>query len=161
MYRKVTIEPWKADETYVHVHEHGYDGIHSYRGSVVTGATVETVLRIGKLSGLMRFLYGSEPSLDGNCHGFCRMCEDVIDNLYNVAEVRGQMEDAGLNDYSDNPVRLDDLELAYLDWQAREQWMEEARDVRNPWTNAIRLQTDVFAAVAYYVEEHYSEGSVR
>jgi len=133
--RRVIVEPWKADPRFTHVHEEGFDGIHSLNGSVAHLKT-EEVRAIGHITGQM-IAYGEGGTLYGGCHEFCETCEDISDLCTR------QIEDARsqLYSYFGDDFRLSDIEIACLDWMCRKALAEQAEEVDNPWqdSHTVRL----------------------
>lgn len=144
MYRTVIVEKWAAHLEDVHVREPGFSGIHSHSGSVVSDATPKDVCRIGKISGKMK-----DYRLNGSCEDFCRIAEDVLAGVRRVPEILQQLNAAGVDDLD----TLSGLELSYLDWAARELWIEEARCVEDPWADKITIGASAIEMVEKYLKQ--------
>ena len=139
MGRYVIIEPWKCCEADIHVHEPDFDGIHSYRGSLVSEATVGRVVRVGEISGQLRQRYGHLRWYleHHNCHAFCEICARVLDySEDDIATARRQLKDSDLD-----VSGLDDLEIAWIDYEVRDWLADDARSVKDPWSGKLQLDT--------------------
>lgn len=153
MKRNAVIEPWSKDTSYVHVHSPGFTGIRWHDGGVVADATVEQVLRVGVISGALTLRFGRDPYLQGSCHEFCRMVEDVLGySDSEIATSRGQMEDAGFEESG----KLESLEIAWLDRELRERWADQARD-ENPYLESMKISIDVEFVISQYMQRMHPE----
>lgn len=136
---RVIIERWDCNENDTHCHLPDFDGIHDRQGSVATAST-EDFVAVGIAAGKLK------PYLDGwaiigywpNCQELCELVAAVLPLDENqIALARGQLEDEGRNDDGEL-LKATDIEVAVLDWQAREILAEEARDVVNPFDSKSR-----------------------
>jgi|TARA_R100000501_G_C2565829_1_gene74643 hypothetical protein len=146
MNRKIIIEPWKADSTYVHVHEPGRDGIQGSDSAVCSDMTVERARRLGAISRMIHERSdGTFLRSPHSCQPFCDMLGDVsCYSAKQIAEARGQLEDAGFDgDIGGTVANMCDDKVAFLDWYVRELWAEHVRDVDNPFTDDVRLKYDM------------------
>ena len=137
------IEPWKVNASKVHCHEIGFNDIHCYQGSLVTGSCADFIA-IGLLSGrIKRVSYVSAIdgvqheawSFIGDCLELCQMITDVL--AYDACDITGAREN--LED-ADVQAKMSDFEVAYLDRCAREILADEAREAGKPFsTKSVRV----------------------
>lgn len=166
---EVTITKWdKADddEAYTHVREYiktTATGIKSHDSAVI-GETVEDVIEAGVALRYIKHVEGDRYRVTGHldCLDLERAIEAVLEyDGSMVAAARRQMIDAGFED--DEIACLTDIEIAAIDWKAREVIIEAAREISNPWTGRYpdiigSCSDDVMKVAAVYVDETDGEG---
>jgi len=150
MFCPVIIEPWRADESFFHIHEAGETAISGYRGGLVHYSDVETVEKIGWITGKLKSV-GSGTSIDGSISRFCELADELLTYPPKlIADSRRE-----LYDWCDSDFGLTDLEVSWLDYQLRESWSEQAQD-ENPWCDKMTLKgVDPAETVEAYLLAHH------
>ncbi len=139
---KIVIEPWKADPTYVHVHEEGNLQIHSRSAEIAGQMTVDRAKCLGTISQMIVDRSDGPYLRDyHSCRDVCLMLDGCVDfsSATLVKEARGQLEDAGC----ESSALKDDDVVSFLAWYARELWVEAAREIDNPFDDKIVLKYDL------------------
>jgi hypothetical protein len=149
----VWIRPWSVSRDYVHVHETGKTGTDGVDSAVVSETDMDTVQRVGVLSGLLEvnpLNGGWRLTGYANCRELCHMVRDVIGySDFSVKSVREQVD--SWFEHLEIEVKLDDLEICCLDIKARNELATLASDCDNPW-DAVKLECGAEGVINGLVE---------
>jgi hypothetical protein len=138
MHTSVVIETWKKCDKYTHAHLNASDDISSSDGYAIEVDT-DTFLRVALISGRVKEGPDGHKLVNTNCQELCNLVSGVLDySDRQIATARGQLEGCGAD-----VSMLEPLEIAYLDYEARELWAEEARTATDPWHCKLELKCDV------------------
>jgi len=170
MHQTVIIEPWQPNAEEVHVHYPAKMGIHSRSADLAHNTDVQTVIRIGLISGslksyrvscsLVNAVSGYQFIDSTNCSDFCKMIDAVANMDQKFIDLaRGQIEEVTDWESEDEAVKvkLDDHEVAWLDYHVRELWMDGVQDCDNPFEDRIVLKYDMAAVVNDYIARQPKE----
>lgn len=136
MLEPVTIQRWLHDTSCVHVFRTGGEHvIHGRQGDLCHAEDIDLVIQAGLASGKLYRSACGTVQLEGRVDEFCQMVDDLLSYTADeIAVAHMQLEDCGFE-----VEDLDDMEIAYLDWYAREVWSELAREVDNPFEEQVSL----------------------